>query len=104
MLITRSFLRWLKVRTHSVGKIIIRKPLFSLGLALILVLASVLVHTAIIHALSKEWVQTDWSGGEDPSAASDPDNLTGWDNYISGTNIDHSTAGEVKLQRTFTQP
>lgn len=80
------------------------RPLVSLFVAFIAIFASVFIYQAIVKAASKNWVQTDWSGGADTVSTADDTHLTDWTKYYSGTNVDNSTAGEIKLDVSITQP
>lgn len=81
-----------------------KRKLLTLCLAITIIFASTLVNRVLVQALSKAWVQTDWSGGADTNATANSTNLTDWTQYYSGTNTDHATGGEIKLQRVLSTP
>jgi uncharacterized membrane protein len=58
-----------------------------------------------IKALTKNFVQTDWSGGADIEATINDSNLSGWTKFYSkDSSVSHSTEGEIKLRLDVTQP
>jgi hypothetical protein len=101
----RSFNYWVKTRSKGVTVRFKYRPIISVTTALFLVLVSIIVTKSIVSALSKDFVQTDWSGGADTITTINDTNLSGWTKYYSKTDgVNTGTAGEVKLNITITQP
>lgn len=69
------------------------------------ILGIAIIYPKLIGALTKTFVQTDWSGGADTVSTTDDTNLLNWTKYYSETDgIDTSTSTELKLEVTVTQP
>src|SRR6185436_9498781 len=77
------------------------EPRWRTALAMIL-LVSILstiffVNSALTHAASFTFNQTDWSGGVNAATIVHPTNQSGWTKYSAGSNIDATgTPGSVK--------
>lgn len=58
----------------------------------------------MVYALTRTFIQTDWSGGADGSAAVTNPTDTNWDNFFSADNSLDSEGGNIKLKVEISQP
>ena len=96
MLMTKLFLRgiwrWGKLSLQR------RRSRFLLSL-MVIVVAILLVKSHLVEAISRGFIQTDWSGGADTVTTANDTNLTSWTKYYSATSgIDTSVAGQASLK------
>lgn len=78
------------------------KKLFGVFFVLVIIFLIIgLIYLGFLRTKSaiSTWSQNDWSGGAEPGSITT--NLTGWNKFDSSTNLDYSTANQLKLNQTF---
>jgi len=76
-----------------------------ISLALLVALSLLFYKVYKTNALSRGFIQTDWTGGADTVSTADDTRLLDWNKYYSKTTgVDTSTNGHLKLNLTISQP